>query len=134
VLNDEDRRTLLGLFGVSTLEVAEAMKSVLGAWHIDLQRAEAIEALLHRAQRLRGDSSTVELYATVELLRAFEVLLRAMRSGEVPPTPACSLLLEEVIDQIAEIAADALDGHGEPPDAHKDLIRRLLTQRLTTAS
>jgi hypothetical protein len=57
-----------------------------------------------------------------------------MRDGEVPPTQECSQLLEETIDRIAEIAADALDGHGEPPDAHKDLIRQLLTQRLTTAS
>jgi chemotaxis protein histidine kinase CheA len=125
MLNDEDRRTLLGIYGASALEVAAGMRVMLGAWQTASARGQAIAGLLERAHRLRGDSSTVELHSTVELLRAFEALLKKMRSGELAPTPEHGALLTAVVDQLAEVAGTALDGEGEDPDAHKELIERL---------
>lgn len=125
MLNDDDRRTLLGIYGASALEVAAGMKVVLGAWQTASARDQAIAGLLERAHRLRGDSSTVELHSTVDLLRAFEALLKKLRSGALAAAPEHGVLLAAVVEQLAEVAGAALDGEAEDPDAHKELIERL---------
>lgn len=116
---------LLGLYGASALGITSKMTSLLGDWQASPESTDAITALLEHAHRLRGDSTTVELYSTVELLRGFEALLRALRSGELAPTPERCALLEATVDQVADVAAGALEGETEDPASHKDLIGRL---------
>jgi chemotaxis protein histidine kinase CheA len=125
MLTDEDRRTLLAIYGASALEIASGMRAVLGAWQNPPAREAAIAGLLERAHRLRGDSSTVELHATVDLLHLFEALLRRMRSGELATTAEHGPLLASVVDQLTDVASGALEGEGEDGDACKELIARL---------
>ncbi len=113
---------LLGLYGTSALKIAAEMKVLLGAWQ---GTGDAGATLLARAHRLRGDSTTAELHSTVELLRAFETVLRAICSGEIAATPARGALLEAAIDRVADVAARAVDGECEEPGEHKELIERL---------
>jgi chemotaxis protein histidine kinase CheA len=125
VLSDEDRRTLLRIYGASAREIATEMKAMLGAWQADPESTDWIDALLARAHRLRGDSTTVDLHSTVELLRGFESMLRAMRSWELFLTRERGALLAAVVDQLAEVASDALDGESEDSAPHKNLMERL---------
>ena len=125
MLTEEDRRTLLAIYGATALEIASGRRVVLGAWQNPPAREAAITGLLERAHRLRGDSSTVELHATVDLLRVFEALLRKMRSGELATTAEHGPLLTAVVDRLADMATGALEGEGEDGDACKELIAQL---------